>query len=261
MSEPPQPPARRGRSLKILALIAGAALAAAACLLLTSSEKQPVRVGESLDFAVYAGGTKIGTLSERISESAVVENASCYVARYTLTVGGSARAGVLKFDGEGRLRRAVVAQAENLSLRWRTEVGYSFSQGLMRVIVQDNRDPENYRENDLLVRFGSETVMLPEHVWYFLRFQPLGPGYRRELYLNLLPDAALNVRAALRVTGEERVETPAGRFSCWVLEGENTGLAPWPIDRIWVSKDRKIVVKAVEWVNGVQCEYVLEKLS
>jgi len=253
LPQPSPPKRKRGLTIGIVFVVA----LITTLYFLLSSGRQPVKVGESLSFGIYVGGTRIGSLLERITESTVIENTKCYVAKYTLTTNGSARAGVLKFDERGRLRRAVIAQAENLSLKWRTEVGYFYDQGLMRVIVQDNRVPENYRENDVLIRFGSETVMLPEHVWYFLRFQPLGPHYRLELYLNLLPYANFNQKVALKVTREEDIETPAGRFSCWVLEGENTRLASWPIDKIWVSKNEKIVVKAIELQDSIQIEYSL----
>lgn len=263
IEQPPQeevgPTRRRFRlSYKHAGLILGCmvALAAGGYLLLTS--KAPfIKVGENMTYGIYVGDSKIGSLTLRIAGTAIVENAECYVARYSLVTGNATRAGELKFDKDGNLRRAAIAEAENLSLKWRTEVGYSFADKLMRVIVEDNRDPENYWENDVFINLTAE-IMVPEHVWYLLRFESLHRGYRREFHINLLPNAVLNVRAAIRVVGEEAVKTPAGSFDCWVLEGENTQLASWPIDKLWVAKDEKLVIKAIEWQNTTQIEYILE---
>lgn len=91
-----------------------------------------------------------------------------------------------------------------------------------------------------------------------LRLEPLSFGYRREFRINLLPDATLNVRAAIRFIGEEAVGTPAGGFDCWVIEGENTRLASWPIDKLWLAKMGDFVVKAVEHQDQIQVDYILE---
>lgn len=217
----------------------------------------PIRVGENMVYGIYVGDSRIGSLTLRITGTVVVENAESYVARYSLVTDDVARVGELKFDKEGNLRRAAIAEAEDLSLKWKTEVGYSFADKLMRVIIMDNRNPENYWENDVFINLTAE-IMVPEHVWYLLRFESLHKGYRREFHINLLPDATLNVRAAIQVVGEEVIETPAGRFECWVLEGENTRLASWPIDKVWVAKDERLVVKAIEWQDNIQIEYTLE---
>ncbi|RLG57092.1 MAG: hypothetical protein DRN83_02620, partial [Hadesarchaea archaeon] len=168
------------------------------------------------------------------------------------------RFGILKFDFNGNLRRAVTTEVEGEALKWRTEIGYSFSDKLMRVILEDNRDPENYIERDTYINLTAE-IMLPEHVWYLFRFEPLGDSYRHELYLNLLPDAFLNVKVAFHVVGEEELDTPAGSWSCWVIEGENTQLASWPVDKVWVDKERALVIKAVENQDGHEVVYLLEE--
>jgi len=251
-------PPRRGLRIgyKSVAIILGCAVVLSVGYLLLTS-RPPIRVGEKMTYGIYAGDAKIGLLTIQVTGTAVVEKVECFVARYSLVVGDTARAGELKFDWDGNLRRAVIAEAEKLSLKWRTEVGYSFAEELMRVIVEDNRDPENYQEKDAYIKLDAE-IMVPEHVWYILRFESLQQGYRREFHINLLPNATLNVRVTLKVVGWETVETPAGRFECWVLEGENTGLASWPIDKVWIAKDERFVVKAIEWQNNIQVEYVLE---
>ena len=265
--QPPQAePQKRGFRVgyKHVAMILAcvAVLGVGGYLLLTSGAPPTgvggrIRVGENQTYGIYVGDSKIGSLTLRITGTTIVENAESYVARYSLVTGDTARVGELKFDKDGDLRRAVIAEAEDLSLKWRTEVGYSFADKLMRVIVWDNRNPENYWENDVYISLTAE-VMVPEHVWYLPRFESLHRGYRREFHINLLPDATLNVGAAIQVVGEEVVETKTGRFDCWVLEGENTRLASWPIDKVWVAKGERFVVKAIEWQNSTQVEYKLE---
>lgn len=253
------PPKRGFRmNYKHVAIILGCAvvLSVGGYLLLISSPTF-IKVGESMTYGIYIGGTKVGSLTSQITGTAPIEGVECYVAQYSLSTGSAARSGVLKFDKDGNLMRAAIAAAENLSLKWRTEVGYSFTDNLMRVVFEDNRTPENYRENDVYMNLTAE-IMVPEHVWYLLRFGPLHQYYRREFYINLLPDATLNVRAAFQVVGDEVVETQAGRFDCWVLEGENTQPTSWPIDKLWVAKSERVVVKAIEWLGDVQVEYILE---
>lgn len=239
------------------AIIIGCLVVSVGAYLYLTSGAQFIRVGENQTYGIYIGGTKRGTLTSQITGTAIVENVECYVAQYSLMYGDKARAGELKFDKSGNLRRAVIAEVENLSLKWRTEVGYSFADKLMRVIVEDNRVPENYEEKDDYNNLTAE-IMVPEHVWYLLRFESLYRGYRREFYLNLLPDATINVSAAIQVIGDQTVETQAGSFDCWIIEGENTQLTSWPIDKLWVSKDWRFVVKAIEWQGSTQVEYVLE---
>ncbi len=225
-----------------------------------SSVSLPVRVGERQVYGIYCENTKIGTLIFQVIDTAVVENVNSFVSTYSLfsPLSNEERSGTLKFDFNGNLRRAVIAEVGGGVLKWRTEVGYSFSDELMRVILEDNRDPENYIERDTYINLTAE-IMVPEHVWYFLRFEPLGSDYRHEFYLNLLPDALLSVKVAFHVAGEEEVNTPAGSWSCWVIEGENTQLASWPVDKIWVDKESALVVKAVENQSGYQVVYLLEE--
>lgn len=214
-------------------------------------------IGENLVYGVYVDNEKIGTLSMEITGTSIVENVEMYVARYSFVFGDSARAGELKFDMEGRLWRAVVAVAENDSLIWRTEIGYSFVDELMRVVVEDNRVSDNYVENDFLL-YLTENIVAPEYIWYFFRFESLQRYYRREILINLLPDATYTVGAAFQVTGDETITTPAGNFDCWVLEGENTQLTAWPIDKLWVTKGGGLVVKGLETNDAIQYEYILE---
>ena len=42
---------------------------------------------------------------------------------------------------------------------------------------------------------------------------------------------------------------------------ENTRLVPWPIDKLWVTKGERFVVKTIEWRDNIQVEYVLEIYS
>lgn len=217
----------------------------------------PVKVGENQTYSIYDGPTRRGSLTLRITNTETVENAECYVARYSLMVDETTRSGKLEFDKNGNLRDARIEEVENLSLKWRTEVNYSFAEALMRVIFQDNRNPEDYLKDVAYINL-TEEIMVPEHIWYLIRLESLHQGYRREFYINLLPNATFNTSAAIQVVGEETLETPAGRFDCWVLEGENTQLAPWPIDKLWVAKNERVVVKAVEDQAGAQIEYLLE---
>ncbi len=220
----------------------------------------PVRVGERQVYGVYYQDVKIGTLTLQVGSTAMVENVESFVATYSLSLHtfNKARSGTLKFDADGNLRRAVIAEVEENVVKWRTEIGYSFSDGLMRVIVGDNRNPEEYLENDVYINLTAE-IMVPEHVWYLLRFKSLDQNYRHEFYINLLPNAIFNVRVAVQVVGEETVETPTGSWDCWVLDGENTQLTSWPIDSIWVSKGNGLVIKAVENQGGDEITYVLEE--
>jgi hypothetical protein len=245
---------------KIVGFVLIFAIVACAIYLFTRG-KAPFSVGEMQVYDVYYRDENIGSLTFRIADTGVVEGAKCYVARYSLILPrlDTARSGILKFD-EGNLRRAVIAEAEGRELKWRTEIGYSFAENRMRVIVEDNRDPENFKEKDVYIGLTAE-IRVPEHVWYLWRLEPLRLGYRREFHLNLFPDATLNVLSAFEVIGEERVQTPAGTFDSWVIEGKNTALVAWPVDRVWVAKKDGIVVKALENVAGHLSVYKLREIA
>ena len=219
-----------------------------------------VYVGKRQVYGVYYHDTKLGTLTFQVGSTTVVENVESFIATYSLyfPILDKARLGTLKFDSDGNLRRAVIAEVESGILKWRTEIGYSFADGLMRVIVEDNRNPEGYSEEDTYVNLTAE-IMVPEHIWYLLRFESLSENYRHEFYINLLPDAVLNVRTAVQVVDGETVGTPAGTWDCWILEGENTQLTSWPIDKIWVDKGSGMVVKGMENQNGDGVVYLLEE--
>ncbi len=249
-----------GGKFAIAIFICAVVFSVGAFYFLARGVSSPVRVGEQQVYGIYYQDTKIGTLTIQVNGTVVVENVESFVATYSLSFPtlDRARSGMLKFDAGGNLRRAVIAQAEENTLKWRTEVGYFFADGLMRVIVEDNRNPEDYMEEDTYINLTAE-IMVPEYAWYLLRFEPLNQDYRHEFYINLLPNAILNVRAAVQVTGEETVETPVGSWECWVLEGENTQLTSWPIDRIWVAKDSGLVVKGVKSQNGEEIIYLLEE--
>lgn len=228
-----------------------------ACIWYLTREAFPIWVGEEQNYGTYVKNGRVGTLTAWIEGMEKFDGVECYVARYMLTFGDTARAGRLKFDREGRLRHVKVALVENKALKWTTEVGYSPATDTMRVIIKDNRDPENYSESDDILRVPGETLV-PEYLWYLIRLERLQPGYRREFYLNCMPEAGTIFSAGVAVIGEEKIQTSAGLFDCWVVRGENTRLAPWPIDRVWVAKDGKFVVKAVELQDDIQFEYFLE---
>ncbi len=222
-----------------------------------------VRVGESQTYGIYVSGIKVGSLTSQITGTAIVGGVECYVARYGYVVGDGARWGELKFDNEGNLRRATVEWYENFSStdEWwndssylRTDVGYFSAGNRMDVIIEDNSGRyENRDDNNLL----PGEIMVPEHVWYLLRFESLYQGYRKEFFINALPDATQYVPVAFQVVGDNTLKTQAGDFDCWVIEGENTQLTSWPIDNLWVAKDTGVVVKAIELQDSVQFEYVL----
>ena len=181
----------------------------------------PIRIGENQTYGVYVGGNRLGTMVSWVEGTESFDDVQCYVARYSLTIGNAAQAGRMLFDQGGRLRYAKIAVADNEGLKWTTEIGYSPALGVMRVIVEDNRVPENYRVYDNTVVTPGE-VMVPIHPWYLFRVENLYSGYQRSFYVNSLPIATTVVPAKISVTGEEKVETPAGSFDCWTLQGENT---------------------------------------
>ncbi|KXA99485.1 hypothetical protein AKJ42_03105 [candidate division MSBL1 archaeon SCGC-AAA261C02] len=65
----------------------------------------------------------------------------------------------------GRWWRAVIAQAREDILEWMVEIGYSFRDGLIRVIVRNNRNSDNYREEDKIMNLSGENIMMTGHVW------------------------------------------------------------------------------------------------
>jgi len=247
---------------KFAFLTFGLAVTATVCLcyFLSLSSGAPVKAGEHQTYGICTGDEKVGELSLQIDGEESVENVMCFVARYSLYLPrvDMARSGVLKFDGQGVLRRAVTAEAQAGALRWRTEIGYSPAEGLMRVIVEDNRNPDNFFENDWLMELP-EKPAVGEFLWYLPRFTSLAQGSRIEANASLMPYATNLIHITLTVENEEIVETPAGSFECWFLTGENTCDIPWPIDRIWIDKKTKIVVKATE-LGEEETLYILENL-
>ncbi len=211
-----------------------------------------IGVGEEMVYGVYVGGNRAGTMTFWVEGTESFDGVACYVGRYSMMVGDTVQAGRMVFDKQGRLRHAKIALVENRSLKWSTEIGYSRAVGVMRIIFEDNRNPENYSVTDNAVLMPGETV-LPAYLWYRLRMENLGLGYQLEFYINVLPQATTLVPARVAVRGEERVDTPIGRFDCWVIKGENT------TSGFWITKDRRLVVKAVEEAEGVSWLYVLEK--
>jgi hypothetical protein len=234
----------------IVALVSGS-------LLLTPAPK-PFRVGENLIYGAYLGGDRVGVMNFWIEGEETFGDARCYVVRYSLEVPvlNAARAGRLLIDGEGKLRHAKIAYAEGGALRWATEIGYSYALGVMRVIVEDNRAPENFSKKDDSVVIPGETFV-PAHLWYLLRTEEVEEGYERRFFVNLLPDATEVMRASVTIVGIEDIATPAGTFDAWVVEGENIA------EKLWIERGSgvvvKAVIKAVERVEEVTWTYVLEK--
>ena len=210
-----------------------------------------IRTGEEMIYGLYAGDHKIGTIAFWIEGTETLEGARCHVARYSLSTPDTAKSGKLKFDETGRLRHVKIAFVENQSPRWVTEIGYSYLLNVARVIVEDNRNSENYRELDNLLRLPGETFV-SEHLWYLLRLEDLHLGYERGFYVHSLPEATQLGAASAEVIGEERVSTPAGNFDCWIVKGTNV------TDRLWIAKGGAAVVKAMENVDGVEITYMLE---
>lgn len=230
-----------------------------AALLVLRGPTHRIRVGEQQTYGIYSEDNKIGTLVIGVENVTSIENVEGYLARYSLEIGSIERLGELKFEKGIWPRHTNITLTENGSLEWATEISYSFSADLMYVIVKDNRDPENYRETDNYLAF-SERIMTPEHLWYILRFTSLHLGNRQEFYLHLLPDATENLTIAMEVVDKEEIETQAGYFVCWVLEGENTNPIHWPIDELWIAKGERLVIKAVKkQAEGPDVTYVLEE--
>lgn len=227
----------------------------------------PIRLGERQVYGIYLGGNKVGTLELWVSGTVAVEGEELYISHYNLSYSDVLRSGLSKFDGMGRLHRFEATQRNGEDLEWRVEVSYLLSDNRMGVIIEDNRDPDNYRTADSYMSIEGVEIMMPEHVWYYLGFQELYPEYQYSLRLNLLPNPvvgsiapAQNTVVTLRVTGSETVETSVGSFECWMVEGgENTRLAAWPIDRIWVAKESGLVVKGIENQDGDELIFMLEE--
>lgn len=223
-------------------------------------EGPPIRVGERQTYGIYLDNidNKIGALEIGVENTTIIENVECYLVRYSLEVDGGKRSGQLEFEKGIWPKHTKITLTENESLEWDTEINYSFFTNLMHVVVKDNRDPDNYQEINNYLSF-SERIMTPEHLWYILRFGPFYQGYRQEFYINLLPDATENLTIAMEVVGEEEIETQAGYFVCWVLEGENTQPTQWPIDKLWIAKGERLVVQALEnQAEGSDILYILE---
>ncbi|MEM2878776.1 MAG: hypothetical protein QXG10_04470 [Candidatus Hadarchaeales archaeon] len=227
--------------------------------LISKQDLLPIKDDENLVYGIYSGGERMGELKLWVEGRETVDNVECFVVRYSIYIPNDdrARSGVMKFDSRGTLRRVRIAEAEQNVLKWATEIGY-FKQGLMRVVVEDNRIPEAFSEKD-------ETILTPpdatvgEYVWYLIRFDDVGEGYSRRFGMSLMPDATTIVSSRISVSGEENVESPAGTFECWAMEGENTESVPWPVDRMWVSKKDGIVIKASELIGGGETTYLLER--
>ena len=247
-----EPERRRFRlDYRNVALILGCVALSVVGYLILTGPRGPIRIVEKQTYGVYAtGGNKIGTMVSWVEGTESFDGVGCYVARYSLTIGNAAQAGRMLFEKGGRLRHAKIAVADDEGLKWTTEIGYSPALGVMRVIVEDNRVPENYHVHDNTVATPGE-VMVPIHPWYLFRIENLYPGYQRSFFINALPMATTVVSAKISVTGEERVETPAGSFDCWALKGENAV-------NLWIAKGERLVVEAIEQVEGVSWTYVLE---
>ena len=211
-----------------------------------------LKLGESRVYGVYVEGARVGSWEMSIDENmAYWENEPCYKARYEMKLGTLYQGGWMEFDGGGKLMHARVWFFKNGTAKWATEVAYYPSPGVMRVVR------ENYEDNscaDDFIPMLRETT-ISEHLWYLLRLEPLELAYLREFDLNAFPDATRTVSARVDVVGEQRVDTSAGTFDCWLVRGDG------PFDWMWVEKSGRVVVKVVERSGGLTRTYSLESYT
>jgi hypothetical protein len=84
-----------------------------------------------------------------------------------------------------------------------------------------------------------ETVTLP----MLLRALPLADGYATQINV-YMPVAAQLERVAVRVSGEEALQTPAGSFAAWVVELD----ARDSQSKVWIGKEAPHVL--VKYLDG-----------
>lgn len=219
----------------------------------TTTLSGPIRVGENMVYGIYAGGSSIGTLNLWVDNTETFDGGETYVANYTLIIGTTTQ-GAMRVDENGRIRHAILVQASGGALSWATVIAYSYVLGMMRMIVEDNRVPENYGTSDTTYVMSVETTV-PIGLWYLLRADNMSIGRQRAFYINNLPEGLPLIPARTTVTGEETVQTPLGSFECWTVYGENTTA------NMWVAKDGSRIVKASETVDNITLTYTLESYS
>lgn len=238
-----------------LALITVAA-AMIVYLVLILSQVPFIRVGENHHYGVYVNDTKIGTYDLWVEGETTVDGTKAftarYIAAYAIGTDNYGQAGRMTFEADdGRLRHFRVALAKNLDLKWLVDVTYSPTLSVMQVIVENYED--NTTDNNL-VSMQRETTVL-EHLNYLLRFEPLRFGYAKRVDLNSFPDATNIYTIVLEVTGENRIQVPAGTFDSWVIESEELAIT------IWVAKDGRAVPMFEERMSsGETWRYKLESL-
>ncbi len=231
------------------------------CALLFLRDAQPrLRLGERITYGIYVEGARKGSwemnIEENMAENAplirggaiVWENMHCYKANYTMNYGRVRQGGWMVFDENGKLRHARVWYSLDNIPQWATEIAYFHADNLMYVI-RDNYE-DNSRKDDW-VPMQRET-MITEYLWYLLRVEQLRLGYEREFDLNELPDATRRVAAKIKVVREEKTETFAGTFDCWILGGQRA------FDWMWVEKNGRLVARMRETSGGQTRVFVLE---
>ncbi len=223
----------------------------------TSSLSTPIRVGENIGYGIYAGANKVGTLTLWVDNIETFDGVPTYTARYSIVLTSAAQAGLLRIDNNGILRHARIVQAVGDGIQWSSEIYYSYIGGVMRVIYEDNRVPENYAQVDNSAVMGVNVeIAVPIHVWYMLRTTTLTTDYQKTFVTNILPEGTNAVISSFVVAGEETVSTAAlGSFSTWKVQGTST------FSNMWVTKDGSRIVKVEEQVGDATYTYVLESYS
>jgi len=239
-------------ALKLLVVVA----ACAGAYFLFLRETSAIRVGEELTYGVYLGENKVGVQVMRVNKLEEFQGARCYEATYALTVGRVAQVGQIIFDERGRLRSTSVAKGylselgELENVEWATKITCFLDLNKMNVKITY---PDKVEEEDLSLPPALATA---EQLRYALRIERLRLGYYKEFNLSYFPNARVTGALALKVTGEEELETPAGSFECWVVEGSGAFAM-----RMWVAKDGRAVPLVHETTaGGVTWRYVLEEI-
>ena len=228
-------------------------------LMLLPREIRPrIRLGEKMVYGIYVEEARKGSWEIGIEENMTTwEDVPCYKANYMMGLGRVQQGGWLKFDENGRLRHVRVWQYLDDIPRWAVEIVYFYRDEVMFVHLDNYEDlDENGRPKvtEDIMPMRKETTVA-EHLWYLLRVESLGPDYAREFDLNAFPNATQLVAAKVNVIKEEKTETFAGTFDCWLISGQG------PFDWMWVEKGGRLVAKLQEESGGQTRVFVLESYS
>lgn len=223
-----------------------------AMLFLRVGKPPGLRLGERMTYGIYVGGTRVGSWEMGIEENMTTwENVRCYKASYSMALGRVQQGGWMEFDENGGLRHARVWYYLDNVPRWATEIAYFPTLKVMYVV--ENNYENNSCEN-AWVPMQRETT-IAEHLWYLLRTEPLKLGYSREFDLSAFPRATQLVPARVDVLREEKVETFAGTFDCWLISGQG------PFNRMWVEKGGRLVAMVQEQSRGQTRVFLLESYA